>query len=133
VGLLDQLDEGEDIPRAFAAEAVPRLHLRVDLEARAVLLVEWAQAPEVLVPSGQANVLLDDLDQVDLGLDLGEGVIGRLLKGSPGSHGEASDFAGNRGTGTIVGRAGDGAPHVLALRRPENPQRPLTSLRGPGR
>src|SRR4029077_19909389 len=44
---------------------------------RAVLLVEWAEAPEVLVALGQTDVLLDDLDQVDLGLDLGEGVVGR--------------------------------------------------------
>ena len=77
VGLLDQLDEREDIALPLAAEAVPRLTLRVDVEARAVLLVEGAQAPVILVPLREAHVLLDDLDQVDLGLDLREGVVGR--------------------------------------------------------
>jgi hypothetical protein len=37
--------------------------------------VEGAQAPEVLVALGQTDVLLDDLDQVDLGLDLGQGFL----------------------------------------------------------
>ncbi len=78
VGLLDQLDEGEDVALALAAEAVPGLALRVHVEARAVLLVERAQAPEVLVPLRQAHVFLDDLDQVDLGFDLREGVVGRV-------------------------------------------------------
>src|SRR5260370_26133 len=41
--------------------------------------MEGAEAPEVLVALGQADVLLDDLDQVDFGLDLGEGVIGRWM------------------------------------------------------
>jgi hypothetical protein len=90
VGLFDQLDEGEDVAVALAAEAVPGLRLGVDGEAGGVLLVKGAQAHEVLVAPGQAEVLLDDLDEVDLGLDLGEGVIGRrggharLLSNSPG-------------------------------------------------
>src|SRR5207237_8271703 len=58
-------------------EAVPGLTLRVHVEAGAVLLVERAQAPEVLVPLREAHIFLDDLDQVDLGLDLREGVVGR--------------------------------------------------------
>src|SRR5437762_4388652 len=77
VGLLDQLDEGEDVAFALASEAVPGLALRVDVEAGAVLLVEWTQPPVVLVALREADMLLDDLDQVDLGLDLREGVIGR--------------------------------------------------------
>jgi len=76
VGLLDQLDECEDVAVPLAAEAVPGLHLGIDLETRAVLLVERAETPELLVALGEAEVLLDDLDQVDLGLDLGEGVVG---------------------------------------------------------
>src|SRR4029077_765870 len=99
VGLLDQLDEGEDVARPLAAEAVPRLHLRVDLEAGTVLLVERAQAPQVLVALGQADVLLDDLDEVDLRLDLGKGVVS-----SGGGH-----------YLSIVGRSGAGGP----LRVPE--------------
>src|SRR4029077_16288729 len=78
VGFLYELDEREDVAAAAAAEAVPGLHLRVDLEARAVLLVERAQAPEVAVALGQADVLGGDLDEVDPGLHLREGVIGRL-------------------------------------------------------
>src|ERR1700694_589214 len=77
IGLLDELDEREDVARPLASEAVPGLHLGVDLEARAVLLVEGAQAPEVAVALGQADALRHDLDQVDLGLDLRTGAIGR--------------------------------------------------------
>src|SRR6266849_10355243 len=61
---------------ALAAEAVPGLHLRVHLEARAVFLVERAQPPQRSVALGQPHVLLDDLDQVDLGLNLGKSVVG---------------------------------------------------------
>src|SRR5438445_7523851 len=86
VGLLDQLDEREDVPLPLTAEAVPRLPLRIHVEAGAVLLVERAQAPVVLVPLREGHVLLDDLDQVDLGLDLREGVIGRQ-----GGHGAYCD------------------------------------------
>src|ERR1700674_2804636 len=73
--LLDELHEGEDIAGALAAEAIPGLKLGIDLEARAVLLVEGAQAPQVLVALGQTDMLLDNLDQVDLG----KGVIRRRL------------------------------------------------------
>jgi hypothetical protein len=38
--------------------------------------VEGAKAPQLLVPLGQAQMLADDLDEVELGLDLGEGVVG---------------------------------------------------------
>src|SRR5206468_8152377 len=54
VRLLDELDEREDGPLPLAAEAVPRLPLRVHVEARAVLLVEGAQAPVVLVALREA-------------------------------------------------------------------------------
>src|ERR1700674_1637206 len=79
VCLLDELHEGEDSAGALAAIAIPGLKLGIDLEARAVLLVEGAQAPQVLVALGQTDMLLEDLDQVDLGFDLGKGVIRRRL------------------------------------------------------
>ena len=78
VRLLDELDEREDVAVAQAPEAVPRLHLGVDLEARAVLLVERTEAPELAVALREPDVLRHDLDQVDLRFDLREGVIGCL-------------------------------------------------------
>src|SRR5712692_8387310 len=110
VRLLNELHEGEDIARAFAAEAVPGLHLRVDLEAGAVLLVEWAKTPEVLVALGEANMFRDDLDQVELGLDLGEGVIGgwlghtSLLSDAPASaESHRGSPRGSPGPGSLSG------------------------------
>src|SRR5207248_8270158 len=101
VCFLDQLHEREDVAVALAPKAVPGLALGVDLEAGAVLLVEGTQAPQVLVPLREPDVLLDDLDQVDLGLDLGEGIV----LGSPRTHAKGSEFAGHSsepGVGTVL-------------------------------
>jgi hypothetical protein len=49
----------------------------MDCETGGVFLVEGAEANEIAVLLDEADVLLHDLDQVDLGLDLGEGVVGR--------------------------------------------------------
>ena len=76
VGLVDQLHEGEEVAALLAAEAVPGLHLLVQGEAGRLLLVEGTEARELAPALGQADVLGDDVDEVDARLDLVDGVVG---------------------------------------------------------
>ena len=75
VGLLGQLHELEDVAPLAAAEAVPGLLLGRHPEAGGVLLVEGAEAEELVAHLPQTDVLAHDLDEVGPGADLLFGVI----------------------------------------------------------
>jgi hypothetical protein len=75
VDSLDLLDEREDVAALVTPVAVPHLLGLADDEARSLLRVQGAE-PGVL-PTGavQGDVAADDLENVEPGLDLGDGVI----------------------------------------------------------
>ena len=75
VGLLGHLDELEDVAALPAAKAVPGLLLGRHPEAGGVLLVEGAEAEELVAHLPEPDVLADDLDEVGAGADLLFGVI----------------------------------------------------------
>ncbi len=70
VSLLDLLDESEHVAALLAAEAVPRLLLLGDVEARRLLGVEGAEAPELAPLLTEPYVLLDDVYEVQPRPDL---------------------------------------------------------------
>ena len=56
--------EGEHVAARAATEAVPDLLLRVDIEARRLFLVEWAEGAEVCPRTLEREIRADHLDNV---------------------------------------------------------------------
>ena len=75
IGLLDQLLEADDVAAPLAAEAVPGLHLLVNPEAGRLLLVEGTEAGVLAALLAQADVLLDEVEEVESRLDLVDEVV----------------------------------------------------------
>ena len=69
VGVMEELDEVEDVSALTAAVASPAPPVLVDVEGGCPFLVEGAEATSQAPDALQAHVLADDVDDVDAGLD----------------------------------------------------------------
>ena len=87
---LDPLDEGEDVAPLVAAVAVKHLPLLADREARGLLRVEGAEADVLGARAVQRDVTADHIEDVEPGLDLGDGVSAHRVSGRQPRPGSAS-------------------------------------------